>query len=46
VREREDVESFRRRNKARVDKVGPCCSCLVTIVLIVLGLLWMLERRG
>jgi hypothetical protein len=42
----EDLESFRLRNKARVDKVGPCCSCLVTIVLLTLGLLWMLERRG
>ena len=39
-------DEFTQKLEARINQVGPCCSCLVTIVLIVLGLLWMLERRG
>jgi len=40
----EDLEAFRRRTKARVDAVGPACSCLMTIILLALIALFMLER--
>ena len=40
----DDIENFRTKVRARVDAVGPCCSCLVTIIILVLGMLFMLER--
>ena len=42
----DDIENFRTKVRARVDAVGPCCSCLVTILLLLLllGMLFMLER--
>lgn len=40
----DDIENFRTKVRARVDAVGPCCSCLVTIIILALGMLFMLER--
>jgi hypothetical protein len=40
----DDIENFRRKVRARVDAAGPCCSCLATIIILLLGMLFMLER--
>ena len=37
-------KEFRDKMRARVDAVGPCCSCLVIIVLTLLGMLALLQR--
>lgn len=35
---------FRDKVSAKINTVGPCCSCLVTIVLIVLIAIFLLQR--
>jgi len=37
-------KEFRDKMRARVDAVGPCCSCLVIIVLTLLGMVALLQR--
>ena len=37
-------KEFRDKMRARVDAVGPCCSCLVIIALTLLGMLALLQR--
>jgi len=37
-------DEFVQRVGAGINQVGPCCSCLVTAILIVLGFLWLVGR--
>ncbi len=37
-------KEFRDKMRARVDAVGPCCSCLVIIALTLLGMVALLQR--
>jgi len=39
-------DEFNHKLKDSIDTVGPCCSCLVTIVLSVLLMLFFLRRCG
>jgi hypothetical protein len=37
-------DEFAQKLEARINQVGPCCSCLVTAILIVLAFLWLVGR--
>jgi hypothetical protein len=37
-------DEFTQKLEARINQVGPCCSCLVTAILIILGFLWLVGR--
>jgi hypothetical protein len=37
-------DEFAQKQEARINQVGPCCSCLVTAILIILGFLWLVGR--
>ncbi|MCX6921467.1 MAG: hypothetical protein NTX20_09135 [Verrucomicrobia bacterium] len=37
-------DEFLDKLRRRIDAVGPCCSCLVIIVLALLGMLALLQR--
>ena len=37
-------DEFVQKVGAGINQVGPCCSCLVTAILIILGFLWLVGR--
>ncbi len=41
---RDPDDEFAQKLEARINQVGPCCSCLVTAILIILGFLWLVGR--
>ncbi len=41
---RDNDDEFTQKLEAGINQVGPCCSCLVTAILVVLGFLWLVRR--
>lgn len=41
---RDPDDEFAQKLEAGINQVGPCCSCLVTAILIILGFLWLMGR--
>jgi hypothetical protein len=37
-------DEFTQKLEARINQVGPCCSCLVTAIIVALALLWLVRR--
>ncbi len=37
-------QEFRDKVSAKINAVGPCCSCLMTIILILLIAIFLLQR--
>ena len=37
-------DEFEQKLKHKIDSCGPCCSCLVTAILIVLIAIYLLQR--
>ena len=35
---------FRDKWQSRIDAVGPCCSCLVIMIIIFVGAMFLLDR--
>jgi len=37
-------DEFTQKLEARINQVGPCCSCLVIAIVVALALLWLVRR--
>ena len=37
-------DEFAQKLEVRINQVGPCCSCLVTAIIVILGFLWLVGR--
>jgi len=37
-------DEFMQKVGARINQVGPCCSCLVTAILAILAFIWLVGR--
>ena len=37
-------DEFMQKVDAGINQVGPCCSCLVTAIIVALAVLWLVGR--
>jgi len=37
-------DEFTQKLEARINQVGPCCSCLVIAIIVALAFLWLVGR--